>query len=116
MKKRLLGGLCFFAIVLFIVTFWMPFGATQEVRRPLSAVEKIPEEYVENPKLLLEDYRNHRIRLEAVIQILILRSIENDGMFLPLDETDTFMDFYFVDRGRHLKVERMRSIRQEYKK
>jgi hypothetical protein len=79
-------------------------------------ITKIPERYVNDFSLLLKDFQGSqgsKIAADTVIQILILKSIENGGVFLPLYETDTRFDYYFISEKRHKEVESMSKILQK---
>jgi uncharacterized protein YecA (UPF0149 family) len=72
----------------------------QEVR-----LTKIPERYVTDFGLLLKDFHEKRVTADEALSILILKVVENDGVFLPLYETDTRFDYYFVNKERRKEIE-----------
>lgn len=92
------------------------FAKTEEPRprQPLAEIiDKIPEKYLEDPGELLKDYQLGMVSTEVVIQILLINRIENEGIFLPLPETDTYFDHYYVHKKRHEQIELMKSERYQ---
>jgi len=83
-------------------------------RRPFFAIKEVPEKYVENPESLLEDYRNHTIRPETVIQILIFWSIEKEGIFVPFHDTDMYQDHYYINKARHEWLKKDKEKRYQF--
>lgn len=66
-------------------------------------IYEIPKQYNSHREILLQDYQKGKISIEQVVQILIL--YQDEGVFLPLYETDTRQDFYWVNKGRHKDIE-----------
>ena len=110
--------LCYALVVSFFIFGFLPWMITivqsEEEAPPIPV--KVPEKYVGNLPLLLADYRSHEIQPEAAVEILILLSLERDGVFLPLDETDTYLDHYYVSRRTHEEIAEMKSRIQSFKK
>lgn len=110
--------LCYALLASFLLFGFLPWMITvvQSEEDIPPAPVKVPEKYVGNLQLLLEDYRAHEIQPDAVIEILILLSLERDGVFLPLEETDTYLDHYYVDRHTHEEIAEMKLRIQSFKK
>lgn len=104
------------AMILAVCGVTAMFAKTVEIepRQPLAEiVEKIPEKYLGDPSELLRDYQLGEVSAEVVIQILLIQRVENEGVFLPLDETDTLFDHYFVDKRQHQYIKRLRIERYQ---
>ena len=72
-------------------------------------LQAIPTKYVDNMEKLWQDYREYHISQDTVIQILLLYHVQNEGMFLPLVDTDTYTDKYFVHKKTHEELEAQKS-------
>ncbi len=117
MKNRTAYGIYCSIVLSFALFGTIYWGYSNEsiaqARRVYPLVKEVPARFKDNPKLLLEAYQQGEIPLESVVQILILWRVESDGVWLPLKETDTFLDRYYVDRQHHNALQEEKSARYQ---
>jgi len=90
-------------------------GSSRSVME-VGKLKEVPERYRGEPLLLLKDFQDRRIGSDEAIQVLILLSLDKPGIFLPMVETDTRMDYYYIDKARHEAVADMKRNLYQYKK
>jgi len=108
-------GFCAVAAILAVLIYTIVTFPTKAQMRNISLVNEVPEQYNQDPKQFLKDFQDGKISVETAVQILALWRIESNGVFLPLDKTDTRLDYYYVDKNRRAWVEATKMRMWQYK-
>ena len=107
----ILGGCAIIAFWIILIFDWAESDAQAEYR-PL--LREIPERYQKNMALLLNDYQEQLIDLDTTVQVLLLWHKDNQGVFMPLFETDTYADKYFIHKKTHVELKQAKQSWQQY--
>jgi hypothetical protein len=104
----IVGGVAFFVV--------SRISVSKETTPLREAVSEVPREYAASLELLLKDFQAGSISSDRAIQILILWNIRNEGIFLPLSETDTYLDKYLVEKKQHVEIDQMKKSIKQFRK